>query len=217
MSKHLTKHIRSLRNEFTSGILLEENAHENPIKQFTKWMHHAVEANVHEPNAMTLATVSADGQPDARIVLLRGFSADGFSFYTNYTSAKGQEIKANGKVCLNFFWPELQRQVRIKGKAVKVSPKESDRYFASRPRESQIGAHSSHQSHPLLNREELENRVLLVTEVFKNQKIPRPKHWGGYNVIPSEIEFWQGRPNRLHDRLVYVKKRGTWVMQRLNP
>lgn len=217
MHKKLVRHIRSLRNEFTSGTLSEESVKKDPFRQFGKWMHEAIEAKVMEPNAMTLASVSDDGQPDARIVLLRDFHVRGFSFFTNYKSAKGQEIAANRKVCLNFFWPELQRQVRIIGSVKKLSPKESDAYFASRPRESQIGAHASAQSHPLTGRGELENRVKMIADMFQGQKIPRPKHWGGYLVVPSHIEFWQGRPNRLHDRIVYQKKRGKWTISRLNP
>jgi pyridoxamine 5'-phosphate oxidase len=217
MTTAITRHIRSLRSDFTSGILTEKDVQKDPLKQFAKWMKQAVEANAQEPNAMTLATVSADGQPDARIVLLRGFSKEGFSFFTNYNSIKGQEMNANTNVCLNFFWPELQRQVRILGRVKKLSVQESDRYFATRPRESQIGAHVSHQSQPLKDREELESRMQLLSAQFAGKKVPRPKYWGGYIVVPVQLEFWQGRENRLHDRIQYYKKRGAWVVRRLNP
>lgn len=218
MSKKIDKHIRRLRKDYDAGILLEEHTVKDPIRQFADWMHEALKQKIHEPHAMTLATVSADGQPDARIVLLRGFGKNGFTFFTNYNSAKGMEMKANQKVCLNFYWPELQRQIRILGKVSKLSALESDRYFNSRPRESRISAHASDQSKVVAGREELEHRVDLISKLFKDSKIPRPAHWGGYSVSAFRIEFWQGRTNRLHDRIVYLKQRnGQWKKVRLNP
>jgi pyridoxamine 5'-phosphate oxidase len=167
---------------------------------------------------MTLATVNRKGQPDARIVLLRGVDKNGFSFFTNYKSAKGREINENKKVCLNFFWPDLSRQVRIAGTIEKLSAKISDDYFQSRPRESQLGAWASNQSEVIENRQALEAKFDEFEQKFNGKKIPRPAHWGGYIVRPVTIEFWQGRASRLHDRILYEKnKSGTWKISRLAP
>ena len=216
--KKLQAYIRMLRKEFTSDVLVEKNVSRSPLQHFGKWLNDAVNAKVIDPNAMTLATAFNDGVVDARIVLLRDFNTKGFSFFTNYNSIKGQAIRYNKNGCLNFFWPELQRQVRIRGVFEKVSPHESDRYFASRPRESQIAAWASHQSEMLVNRLELENRYIFYEKKFKGHEVARPKHWGGYRLKPDYFEFWQGRQSRLHDRLVYNRMRnGKWVIQRLNP
>ena len=210
--------IFNLRIDFTKDVIDEKKLSSNPIIQFNKWMDQALNAQANEPNAMTLSTANKNGRVDGRIVLLRAADKSGFSFFTNYHSAKGKEIKSNKNVCLTFFWPELQRQVRIRGTVAKLAEKKSDLYFASRPRESQIGAHASHQSEVLAGREELENRYKLLEQNFSEKKIPRPKHWGGYLVNAIEIEFWQGRENRLHDRFLYSKnKSGKWKMVRLNP
>jgi pyridoxamine 5'-phosphate oxidase len=181
-------------------------------------MKQAIDANIYEPNAMTLATATNEGLVDARIVLLRDFHSKGLSFFTNYKSIKGQEIRLNKKVCLNFFWPELQRQIRIRGVIEKLPPRSSDLYFASRPRESQIAAWASNQSEKLTNRQELENRYNEYEKKFEGKKVPRPPHWGGYRVKPSYFEFWQGRMSRLHDRIIYQSIRnGRWTIMRLNP
>ena len=214
---NIQKHIRSLRNDFTAHQLDESKVSSSPFKQFESWMNEAVEAEVMEPNAMTLATASS-GQPDARIVLLRDFGPKGFSFFTNYKSIKGKEVRLNRKVCLNFFWPELQRQVRILGIIEKLPVRASDSYFASRPRESQVAAWASHQSEQLVNRDELDRRYRKYENEFKGRKVPRPPHWGGYRVVPSYLEFWQGRMSRLHDRITYQRSRtGRWTIHRLNP
>ena len=214
----LKSYIKLLRNEFTSSVLEEANVSKSPFVQFTKWLQNAVDAGVMEPNAVTLATSSKEGFVDARIVLLRDFSTKGFSFFTNYNSIKGREIRHNKKACLNFFWPELQRQVRIKGTIEKLSSRASDQYFNSRPRESQIAAWASHQSEKLSDRNELENRFKEYEKKFYGRKIPRPPHWGGYCLKPVHVEFWQGRMSRLHDRIVYEKSRNNqWIILRLNP
>ena len=214
----LKSYIKLLRNEFTSNVLEEANVSKSPFIQFAKWLQNAVDAGVMEPNAVTLATSSKEGFVDARIVLLRDFSTKGFSFFTNYNSIKGREIRHNKKACLNFFWPELQRQVRIKGTIEKLSSRASDQYFNSRPRESQIAAWASHQSEKLSDRNELENRFKEYEKKFYGRKIPRPPHWGGYCLKPVHVEYWQGRRSRLHDRIVYEKSRNNqWIIVRLNP
>lgn len=214
----LQKHLYSLRSEFALHQLDEKHISKNPFRQFEEWMSNAIDAEVMEPNAMTLATSSKGGRVDARIVLLRNLDKTGFTFFTNYKSAKGNEMKQNKQVCLNFFWPEIQRQIRIRGVIEKLPTRDSDKYFASRPRESQIGAWASHQSAELSSRTELESRFAELEAEFAGKKIPRPPHWGGYRVKPNYIEFWQGRLSRLHDRLVFKKGRaGKWAIGRLNP
>ena len=216
--KDLKAYIKLLRNEFTSSILDEKNVSRSPFIQFERWLQNAVDSNVMEPNAMTLATVSKDGSADARIVLLRDFDTKGFSFFTNYNSIKGHEIRHNKKGCLNFFWPELQRQVRINGTMEKLSLRASDLYFNLRPRESQIAAWASFQSEKLINRKVLENRYLEYEKKFAGRQVPRPPHWGGFRLKPNHFEFWQGRMSRLHDRVVYEKSRNSkWTILRLNP
>jgi len=216
--KKLSKKVSTLRNEYQGKAFNEDNAAKNPFLQFAKWMDDAIRKKVAEPTAMTLATVNKKKQPSARIVLLKGVDKRGFVFFTNYKSDKGDELSANNLCCLNFYWIEMQRQVRIYGKAEKVSSKESDKYFASRPRESQLGAYTSPQSEVIRGRNFLDIRFAIFEGYFKDKKIPRPKHWGGYRVIPSSIEFWQGRTNRLHDRLLFSKKKdGKWKLERLSP
>ena len=215
--KKLHRTIHSLRTEYAAHELDERGVRKSPFRQFEAWMEQALQSRVEEPNAMTLATAGADGMPDLRVVLLRGIGRSGFTFYTNYGSAKGRQLARNKKASLNFFWPELQRQVRVQGVIKKVPPRVSDAYFSSRPRDSRIGAWASLQSVPLSGREALMDRVRQYEEEFKGRRIPRPPYWGGYILEPRRIEFWQGRTSRLHDRILYEKKRGGWKITRLSP
>lgn len=210
--------IVSLRKEYSSAFLNEEDVNQNPFKQFELWMQQAVEAEILEPHAMTVSTVSAEGKPSSRIVLLRGFNQEGFVFYTNYNSHKGNEIQQNNFACINFFWPDLERQIRIEGSIVKIDQQISTAYFHSRPRESQIGAWASIQSAVIENRKVVEDAFVHFSEKFIDlEVIPKPEHWGGYNIKPTSIEFWQGRPSRLHDRLRYSEENSNWKIERLSP
>ncbi|REJ82366.1 MAG: pyridoxamine 5'-phosphate oxidase [Bacteroidetes bacterium] len=214
----LRKYIRNLRRDFISGVLDKKSVSKSPFVQFESWMKQAIDAGIEEPNAMTLSTVDKNLQPDSRVVLLRDLNRNGFSFFTNYLSEKGKQIQSNKRACLNFYWPELHRQVRIKGMISRLSPKESDEYFDSRPRESQIGAWASQQSSVLESRASLESKIEFYLQKFEGMKVPRPIHWGGYRLNPKSMEFWQGRENRLHDRILYTKmKNGAWKLNRLNP
>ena len=209
--------IADLRKVYQLESLLEKDADPNPMTQFEKWWKQAINSNIEEPNAMMLATCSKSGKPSSRIVLLKGIEQDGFIFYTNYTSRKGNEIKNNPFVSLLFFWKKLERQVRIEGKIKKISAAESDEYFSSRPRESRIGAWSSPQSSVIKNREFLQQNVIKYNKQFKTGDVPRPDYWGGYIVKPDCFEFWQGRPGRLHDRLQYNFEKDVWIIKRLAP
>jgi pyridoxamine 5'-phosphate oxidase len=210
--------VADLRQEYTFQGLSETDVHPNPFEQFKTWFDQAVAAQLPEPNAMTIATVTADGKPSARIVLLKDYDERGFVFYTNYKSHKGQQLVENPWGAIAFWWAELERQVRIEGRVEKVSPAESDAYFHSRPKGSQLGAWASNQSQVIESREVLEQQLQKLKEEYDNKEVPRPPHWGGFRVIPSEIEFWQGRPNRLHDRLLYRRgEDGSWKIQRLSP
>lgn len=211
--------IADIRTQYAQKKLCEEDALPNAINQFQVWWNEALVAELTEVNAMTLATAYADGTPDARIVLLKDFSKDGFVFFTNYESHKGKELSQNPQACLLFFWKELERQVRIKGSVTKISKKDSEQYFFSRPIGSQLGAIASNQSEVLQNREQLEEKLNKIKdEVEAGKKIEKPEYWGGYIVKPLSIEFWQGRPNRLHDRLRYtLNENEAWLMERLSP
>ena len=209
--------IAKLRQDYNFKGLHEQDLDPNPFTQFKLWFDEALSASVIEPNAMLLSTVS-NGRPSARIVLLKDVDQTGFTFFTNYESKKAREMETDPFVSLTFFWKELERQVRIEGKVEKTSDAESSEYFAVRPRGSQIGAWASAQSEHLENREELEERTRLLEEKFAGSEVPRPPHWGGYRVVPHYFEFWQGRPSRLHDRLVYEKtSEGSWEIGRLYP
>jgi pyridoxamine 5'-phosphate oxidase len=214
----IRKDVAALRTEYLRGAFDEQQANPDPIRQFEAWFQEAVQAEVPEPNAMSLATAQA-GRPTIRVVLLKGFDEEGFVFYTNYESRKGQEIAANPEVCLNFFWAELERQVRIEGRATPVAPEESDAYFNSRDRGSRLGAWASAQSQVLPDRDTLAQQMAAVQARFGAQgEVPRPPHWGGYRVAPHYLEFWQGRSSRLHDRIAYERLAdGRWTRQRLSP
>jgi len=198
--------------------LLEKDLDPNPITQFHRWFEEARAAKVLQLDAMALATATKDGRPSARMVLLKGFDASGFVFYTNYESRKGKELASNPVAALVFHWPELERQVRIEGSVEKVSPEESDAYFQTRPRESQISAHVSAQSELIRSREELDRRFEELQKQYEGHPIPRPAYWGGYRLKPSRIEFFQSRFARLNDRILYERQEdGSWVMKRLAP
>lgn len=214
----ITTDLSAIRKEYRLHSLLESDVDSNPVKQFEKWWQQAIESGIEEPNAMTLATCTHDGKPSARIVLLKEIKENGFVFFTNYESKKGRELHENPFASLVFFWKELERQVRIDGTIEKIPAKESDDYFSSRPIESRIGAWSSSQSQVIKNREVLDHNVSFFTEKFKDQPIPRPENWGGYILFPSLVEFWQGRPGRLHDRIQFISnEKDSWLIERLSP
>jgi pyridoxamine 5'-phosphate oxidase len=202
----------------TQETLDERSIDRDPIAQFRRWFDGAVAAGLPLPEAMSLATVSADGKPTARMVLLKRVDANGFVFFTNYRSAKARELAENPNACLVFFWPQLERQVRVEGVVSKTSAEESREYFATRPRGSQIGAWASPQSEVIPGREVLEQRQAELEEVHRDREVPWPEHWGGYCLKPVRIEFWKGRSDRLHDRILYVRQSdGSWTIQRLAP
>ena len=214
----MDKTIAELRKDYTVSGLSEIEVNANPFTQFQQWFDQALAAQLLEPNAMTVATATADGKPKARMVLLKDFDERGFVFYTNYNSQKGQELAENPQASLVFWWAELERQVRISGRVEKVSETESDKYFYSRPLNSRLGAWASNQSEVIESREVLTRQLQELQTKYHNQDIKRPPHWGGLRVIPTEIEFWQGRPSRLHDRLRYTRlDDGTWKIERLSP
>jgi pyridoxamine 5'-phosphate oxidase len=210
--------IADIRKDYKLQTLSEKDILPDPFGQFDKWWGEALRADIDEVNAMTLATASADGMPDARIVLLKGFDERGFTFFTNYNSSKGLELLENPRASLVFFWKELERQVRISGLVSLVSGKESDDYFNSRPEGSRIGAWASPQSEVIESREWLEENEKKFHEQFFGTPVSRPLHWGGYRVKPTRVEFWQGRPSRLHDRILFsLQENGHWTIERLAP
>lgn len=209
--------LASLRVDYSRERLDENSVASNPFVQFAAWMTEALEAEMPEPSAMTLATVDPDGRPSARIVLLKGFDDDGFTFFTNYESRKGRELSANPNCALHFFWSGLERQVHIEGQAERLSREDSEAYFRTRPEESRIGAWASKQSTTLSSREELEARFQELLAEFKGKDIPLPPTWGGFRVVPVRFEFWQGRPSRLHDRIRYTLTADNWAIERLSP
>jgi len=207
----------NLRQEYTRGKLTEDQLKDDPKELMEQWLSLAIDQGVQEPTAMTLATVNTDDQPSARIVLLKEID-EGFVFYSNYRSHKAQDIEANAKVSLLFFWPELERQVRIQGTVEKVSVEQSERYFKQRPKGSQLGAWSSPQSEMIGNRRVLEDRIEELSDVYRDREVlPKPSHWGGYRVLAHYYEFWQGRDNRLHDRFAYTFVNENWSIGRLAP
>ena len=214
----MTNKIADIRSDYKKHQLDEKEVSNDPLKQFETWFDEAIKSEVMEPNAMNLATISAKNTPASRIVLLKGIENEGFVFYTNYQSNKGKELEANPQAALTFFWPELERQVRIQGVVEKVSKAQSEAYFKSRPRSSQIGAWASPQSAVISDRKILEDREKQLTEKFTNDdELPKPEQWGGYALKPLSIEFWQGRPSRLHDRLIYTLEEKQWKISRLAP
>ena len=210
--------LSAIRQEYLLASLNEEDTYDDPILQFQKWFQEAVTAGIDDVNAMSIASVDEFNKPHNRIVLLKGIEQEQFVFFTNYKSQKGLNIATNPHVALNFYWVELQRQVRIEGIATKISTEASEAYFHSRPVESQLGAWASHQSEPLLHRNDLETRYEQLTTQYKDKTIPCPPHWGGYQIEPFIIEFWQGRMSRMHDRIHYTKQsNAAWTRVRLNP
>ncbi|MDX9845559.1 MAG: pyridoxamine 5'-phosphate oxidase [Tenuifilaceae bacterium] len=212
-----TKNISEIRKDYNLRQLNEVEIEKNPITLFEQWLAEAIESNCNEPTAMTLATSTFDGKPSARVMLLKDVSIEGFTFFTNYESQKGRQLLQNSYGALVFFWPELERQVRIEGKIKRTSDQQSDKYFKSRPEKSKIGAWASPQSQVIPSRKYLENLKSDFQEEFSGKTISRPPNWGGYTLIPTVIEFWQGRPNRLHDRIQYSFLNDQWVTERLAP
>jgi pyridoxamine 5'-phosphate oxidase len=209
--------LAGIRKEYSSKKLEINEVDKNPIAQFKRWLKEAIDAQVNEPNAMHLATVGGDGRPSGRVVLLKGVE-EGFDFYTNFQSQKSKELELKPFASLTFFWPELERQVRIEGKVEKISEEESEAYFLSRPMESQIGAWASPQSEEIPDRAYLERIKLEMEKKFSKEPLKKPGHWGGFRLIPQRLEFWQGRPGRLHDRILFTLiEKGDWKISRLAP
>ncbi|MFP4526169.1 MAG: pyridoxamine 5'-phosphate oxidase [Bacteroidales bacterium] len=213
----MTKHIANIRREYLGKPLSKKEIHPNPLAQFNQWLEEAINAEIPEPTAMTLSTANTRGQVNSRIVLLKEVEENGFIFYTNYKSRKGQDLAENPFASMTFFWAELFRQIRIEGTTEKVSPKKSDEYFNSRPEDSKISALVSEQSQEIPDRKYLESQFETLKKKYNNQQITRPEHWGGYILYPDKIEFWQGRLNRLHDRIQYEKISNHWKIRRLAP
>ena len=217
MSNNEKMTLEEVRRQFGLNTLEEADLSKDPFTQFTRWYAQAEKACRFYPNHMTLSTVDELGAPQSRIVLLKAADPQGFVFFTNYQSRKGKQLQDNSSACITFFWEELERQVNISGKAVKISAEESDEYFSSRARGSQIGAWVSRQSAVIANRELLQQEKDRLTALYLDQEIPRPQHWGGYRLLPERVEFWQGQPDRLHDRMEYVLENENWSVHRLSP
>lgn len=213
----LKNHITRLREDFTKGTLSEADVTTDPFHQFTKWLQQAVDSKITEVQAMNLSTVSETGKPSSRIVYLREFENNGFSFYTNYNSKKAKELEKRPDASLTFFWPELERQIRIEGRVEKASAEQSDAYYNARPYDSKVGAWSSDQSHELFSRGELELKIEEIKKLYSPETIKRPDFWGGYVLKANYYEFWQGRKSRLHDRICYTLENESWKISRLSP
>jgi len=209
--------IGDLRRDYAKARLDESSVSADPILEFARWFEEAIKAELHEPNAMTLATATADGAPSARIVLLKGFDERGFVFFTDYRSRKGTELAENPRAALVFYWPELERQVRITGSTTETDRPESEAYFRTRPRGSRLGAWISHQSQVIAGRQQLDERVPELERRYPGDDVPLPPYWGGFRLRPDSIEFWQGRASRLHDRIRYVRDGDRWRIERLSP
>lgn len=214
----MSAELPDLREEYEKRMLRTKDLATDPFEQFQRWFGEAQQAGVPEPNATALATATPSGQPSARMVLLKGVDARGFAFYTNYESRKAKELEANPQAALVFWWQVLERQVRVEGRVQRMSAEEADAYFQSRPRESQLSAHASPQSRVVRSRSVLEESFELVRSRYEGREVPRPEHWGGFRLEPDAVEFWQGRPGRLHDRLRYRRtEEGSWTIERLAP
>jgi len=211
------KDLAYLRENYTNSGISDVDLPADPVPMFSRWIDEAIDVEANEPNAMSLATVSEDGRPNVRVVLLKGIEDNSLEFYTNYLSNKGKELEKNPLAAVAFWWPELERQVRIRGHVEKLSREKNEAYFQTRPRESQIGAWVSDQSIPVESREILKEKTKSVIDRFEGRTVPAPDFWGGYSINIDEIEFWQGRPARLHDRILYTRVKGGWKKERLQP
>jgi len=211
------KNLHDFRQNYQKSELSLESAGDDPVKLFVEWLNCAIEQNEQEPNAMTVSTIATDHSPRSRIVLLKEISKGGFVFFTNYNSDKAEEIATNPNVSLNFLWKNMEQQIRVVGKAEKLTVAENEIYFSKRPDASKIGAWASHQSETLASYDELMDRFKTYQKRYAESEVPCPPNWGGYRIIPNRVEFWQGRPNRLHDRILFVKDGEQWQRQRLNP